>query len=78
MPIGVGHCFAIFFVVIDVGANIFASMSMTWFVLGETGQGEELVLFSPVMIFIPLSERNMIIFGEKWRIAKEKRKKNAE
>ena len=38
MPIGVGHCFAIFFVVIDVGANIFASMSMTWFVLGETGQ----------------------------------------
>ena len=75
MPIGVGHCFAIFFVVIDVGANIFAR---TWFVLGETGQGEELVLFSPVMIFIPLSERNMIIFGEKWRIAKGKRKKNAE
>ena len=35
--------FCIFFVVIDVGANIFASMSMTWFVLGETGQEEELV-----------------------------------
>ena len=43
MPIGVGHCFAIFFVVIDVDANIFASMSMTWFVLGKTGQEEELV-----------------------------------
>ena len=38
MPISVGQCVAIFVVVIDVGANIYASISMTWFVLGKTGQ----------------------------------------
>ena len=52
-----------FFFVIDVGANIFVSIAMTWFVLGKTEPEEELDCFSPVMIFIRLAERNMIIFG---------------
>ena len=59
MPIGVGHCFAIFFVVIDVDANIFASMSMTWFVLGETGQERGIsMILCGYDFFIRLSERN--------------------
>ena len=46
-----------FFFVIDVGANILANIAMTWFVLCKTEQEEELVCFSPIMIFIWLSSR---------------------
>ncbi len=56
MLISVSDCFDIFFFVIDVGANMFVSIAINWFVLGITEQEEEFIYLSPAMIIIWLAE----------------------